>query len=97
MGKVYLGDDGTVFLIDTTVDISAATKLVLKVKPPDDPEVEWVGEVDPSVNTKIRYVSSAADLAALGVGRHSIQSYIESTDFDGRGDTVPFTVYAHHQ
>jgi hypothetical protein len=88
--KYYVGDIGTEIIVDTCSDISTATLVSLKVKKPDDTEVEWVGAIYDT--TKIRYIVLAGDFDQSG--KYRVQSYVEMPGWEGRGDTTYFKVSA---
>lgn len=93
MAKTYVGNDGVVFLVDVGYDISDADVFALKVQKPDGTLATWTGAL--SGTDYIRYVSDADDLDQAG--QYQLQAYIESDDFAGLGDAVPFRVYAVYQ
>lgn len=87
--KVYVGDVGTVILLDTGVDISTATKAAIKVKMPNGATAEWVGTV--AETTKVSYTIQAGNLSIKG--KHLLQAYVEMPGWIGRGETVNLEVY----
>ena len=93
MGRVYVGDIGTIIEIDMQQDISTATSVALYVKKPDTTEVTWT----PTVynNNYLRYTLVSGDVDIAGV--YKIQPYVEFTDWKGMGNTVEFTVYEKYQ
>lgn len=86
--KVYVGDVGTVLLVDTCVDITLATSAKLKVRKPDGTLVEWAGAVYDT--TKIRYATVTNDLDQAGSYR--IQSYVVMPSGTWRGNTATLVV-----
>lgn len=91
--KIYVGDVGTIFSIDCGQDVSAATSVVLKVRKPDGTEVEWPAEVH---NLQyIRHVAVFGDLDQ--VGYYYCNPYLESLEWNGRGDTLNFRVYGPYE
>lgn len=90
MSKYYVGDIGTIILLDTKVDMSTygVTYTSIKVKKPDATEVEWLATV--YNNSIIKYTIQSGDLDIAG--QYNLQAYIESPSWSGRGDTVKFEV-----
>ena len=86
--KIYAGDIGTVFEVDTGVDITTATKAALRVRLPNNKSVEWVGAV--TGMTKVRYAVLAGDLPIAGI--YLLQAYIEMPSWSGHGETVQIKV-----
>jgi len=88
--KIYVGDTGTEFIVDTGTDVSSATKLALKVLKPEGVSAEWVGSSYQT--TKIKYTTVADDLNVAG--EYAIQAYVEMPAWTGRGETVVIRVHA---
>lgn len=90
--KYYVGDIGTEILVDTTIDVSLATSLVLKVRKPSGRLVSWTGHLGPAnaigEYTRIRYVVESGDWDEGGIWK--LQAYVVSPDWTGRGETVTF-------
>jgi len=91
MSKVYKDDTGTVFQVDVGVDISAASTVDLKVRKPDGSIVTWTGSINGSVNTQIDYTIVTDDLDQTG--KYTLQSYVVTATWTGRGESVGFLVY----
>jgi len=90
MSKYYVGDVGTIILLDTKVDLASAgvTFTSIRVKKPDSTEVEWLATV--YNNTVLKYIIQDDDLDIAG--RYELQAYAESASWSGLGDTVRFDV-----
>jgi hypothetical protein len=86
--KYYVGDVGTEIIVDTCHDISAATKVSLKVEKPDGIVYEWIGSIYQT--TKIRYVIRAGDLDQAG--KYLVQAYVKLGAWSGHGTTSSFMV-----
>jgi hypothetical protein len=86
--RYYVGDIGTIVVVDTCNDITAATVTNLIVQKPDQTIVTWAGAV--FEDTKIRYIIQSGDFDQ--VGEYRLQSYVESPGWRGRGDTATFRV-----
>jgi hypothetical protein len=89
ISKYYVGDIGTEIIVDTTVDLTAATVLSLKVLKPGTAEVTWSGTQYET--TKIRYVIQSGDFNVAGV--YSLQAYVEMPGWSGRGNVATFVVW----
>lgn len=88
MGKLYVGAVGVKLIVETGMDLSNATYVSLKVKKPDETEVEWVGTAN---GTKIEYIISTGDLDQSGF--YKIQAYAEFEDSKMLGETNGIYVY----
>ena len=86
--KIYVGDEGTVVLIDMGEDISAATVTNIYVRKSTG-DVTWAATIYDS--NYLRYVIQTGDLDVAGT--YYLQPYLEFTDWKGRGKTVNFEVY----
>ena len=67
MSNYHVGDFGTVFDLDTTVDLSAATTLEIQYKKPDGTTGAWAGAQQDT--TKIRYTILTGDWDQAGTCR----------------------------
>lgn len=86
--KIYVGDEGTIILIDMGEDISAATVSNINVRKGSG-DVTWTATVYNS--NYLRYVIQAGDFDEAGT--YYLQPYLEFTDWKGKGKTVNFEVY----
>lgn len=89
INKPYIGDVGTVILLDCLNDITDATNVEIHVQKPDGTEVIWPGTI--VENTKIKYVIVVDDLDQAG--EWWFQAYVESTAGKWRGEAVKQIVY----
>jgi hypothetical protein len=91
MEKHYVGEEKTV-VVDTGVDISAATTTIIMVKKPDDTVVEWAAEVYiiEGVSSYLKYVLLSTDLNIPGL--FEIQSKVIIGGKTLYGDTARFEV-----
>ena len=97
MAKVYKHDVGTVFLVNTTVDLTLATTHNLIVYKPDGTTATWTGT--DTATTKITYTTTTTgsggsqtwDLDQAGVW--SLQAYVVLPSGTWYGETVQFTVF----
>jgi hypothetical protein len=91
MAKIYVGNVGGVILLDTKTDISAATGILIKVKKPDNTEVDWSAT---AYNTTfVKYTTIADDLNMPG--DYKVQAYFTLSGWTGRGETSKFEVHSH--
>jgi len=89
----YVGDVGTVIIVDLCNDITAATLVALDVVKPDGTQVRWSGSVWET--TKIRYVVGPNDLNVAG--EYRIQPYLEILGWSGHAKTSTFKVLDVYQ
>ena len=96
MAKYYVGNTGTTILVETGIDLTAATVLSLLVKKPSGAEVTWTGTIGPTnaigESTRISYVVETGDWDQAGWW--SMQSHVETPAFVGPGVTVKFELHA---
>lgn len=92
MSNYYVGDVGTVIILDVGTDVSAATAMSIKVKKPSGGLVVWDAEVGPVSATgdftKIMHVVAEGEWDEQG--SWTIQAYVEIGDWKGHGDAVKF-------
>jgi hypothetical protein len=87
--KIYINDEGTLFRVDCETDISSATVFKIKVKKPDDTEVEWNGAL---YGTQyIDYTIQTDDLDQAG--NYVAQAYIETIQGKWSGESFNFEVF----
>jgi hypothetical protein len=95
MAKHYVNTIGTPIIVDTEIDISAATAMLLKVKKPSGVEVEWVSTRGPAneqgVYTQIQYIIVAGDWDEPGF--YTLHAWVELGGWRGPGDAVNFEVH----
>lgn len=89
MSKYYVGDIGVKIVVDTGIDISNATVLQLKVRKPDNTEVDWTATFEGL--TKLSYTIISGDWTQAG--RYLLQSYVETPTWKAKGETTSFEVY----
>lgn len=90
-GKVYVGDLGTVIIVDCGSAITGATTKDLKVKKPDGTIVTWTAEIY-QVNY-LRYVSDLVDSDFDIEGVYYLQSRVVVDGWSGLGETANFRAY----
>ena len=89
MAHYYVGDHGTVIIVDTKEDIRKATTLILKVKKPgSNTVVNWVGSLEGT--SKIKYIVKSKDWNVAGT--YQLQAYVVMPGWVGRGDIVTFKI-----
>lgn len=91
MAKAYVGNVGGVILLDTKTDITGATGVVMKVKKPDNSEVEWASAQHNT--TFVKYTTIADDLNMPGIYR--LQTYFTLSGWTGRGETAEWEIHPH--
>lgn len=85
---VYKNEVGLAIILDCGQDVSAATGIKIKVKKPNNTEVEWDANV---YNTNyIRYITQTNDLDLAG--NYDLQSYMTLGSWTGFGDTARLPV-----
>jgi len=89
MSKIYNGDIGTEFVVDTGSDISTATTMQLKIKKPSGTIVTW--DCTQTQTTKITYTTILNDIDE--VGKYTGQAYVALPDWQGYGETFDFSVW----
>ena len=89
MSKHYINEIGAVIIVDTNMNLSRATKVLLQIKKPLGTTINWTGSV--YNKTFIRYVVKRGDLNEAG--RYLLQAYVEMPGYSGRGDSTDFTIY----
>jgi hypothetical protein len=94
--RIYQGDVGVLFKIDTGVDLTLATTIELHVKKPDGTEDTWDATMDTTVKTHANYTSVALDLDQ--VGTYALYAYVEFTASSKHsGMTTKFRVWGEYQ
>lgn len=88
MQQIFVGDIGTVLLLDCGVNITSATSVKVIAKSPQGLKKEFIGTVDGTNNVK--YTTSSADFDVAG--NWLLQSYVQMPDWTGRGAWVTLTV-----
>jgi len=91
--KVYVGDTGTLIVLDCGQDISGATARSILVRKPDGTEVTWTAVA--SGTDSISFTSLAGTFDRPGVWR--LQALVTLPSGVWRGDTVLLPVYANFQ
>lgn len=82
--KPYIGDIGTIILLDVGQDITGATVANIKVKLPDETETEWIGSVYDE--KYVKYV-----ILGPGSGYQTCGMNIISTDDSGLTNDTSYT------
>lgn len=87
--KSYVGDIGTVILLDCGTDITGATKVEIRTRKPDKSEHIWPAVVD--ATKYVKYVVQPGDFDMKG--NYLFQAYVETPAWKGLGETVKWQVY----
>ena len=89
-GTAYVGDSGSVILIETNIELKNATMIKINVYTPNKETKIWNAEVD-LTNTKfIKYVVLAGDFAIPGT--YYLQPEVAVGGFKGKGETVKIMI-----
>lgn len=88
MTKHYVGDTGTVIVVDCGEVITTSTLKKLLVRKPDSTSVEWVATLEGT--TQLKYTVIEGDFNCAGT--YEVQAYIEMPGWKGLGDMDMFTV-----
>jgi len=92
MGKLYVGDVGTVIRADVGQDATGATGISIEVqKPGGAGSVSWAASVVGADPTKVEHVVGASDLDVSGTYICQVKMTLGS--WSGRGETFYFVVY----
>lgn len=96
-GKLYVGDVGTVIIVDCVDDLTNAVNTKLLVSKPSGAVVEWVAETYAIEGNRhyLRYFVIAGDFNEDG--EYALQAYAEIPEdggrwWKGRGETAKFMV-----
>lgn len=87
-GRIYVGDIGTVILIDMGTDISDATTTNINVRKKGG-DVVWSASI--SGTNYLTYTIEEDDLDVAGT--YYLQPYIVTPSWTGRGETVTMEVF----
>jgi hypothetical protein len=91
--KVYIGDIGTVILLDTAATLTGGT-VTIKYEKPDGSTGSWNGTIATSAsgaNKGISYTTTSGDLNQPGLWK--LQAYAVLSGGTWSGVTVPLIVY----
>lgn len=95
MSKIYVGDEGTLFRLDTKADLTDASVTKMFIQKPGGDEVEWDGAPDVDINTKVAHTIAADELDLAG--EWVANSYVVNLSGKWTGDSVKFTVHNRHR
>lgn len=99
MGKIYVGDIGTEFLLDAGQAITGATVSIAVLKPGATAEVPWSASVH-TIDGAARYVRHTTVDGDLDVaGSYRLQPVIALADgtWAGRGETEQVQIFDHQE
>jgi hypothetical protein len=88
--EIYVGDTGTVLVLDCGQDISTATALSIEARKPNGDTVSWGGTLEGT--SAVRFDTLADSLDAPG--KWKLQSLVTTPAGVWRGKTVLLTVLA---
>ena len=87
--KPYVGDTGTILLFNCGVSVVDATVMKILVSKPDGTEIEWSASI--YEEKYLKYTIQATDWDMDGKWKY--QTYVETPNWKGRGETVEQIVY----
>ena len=91
--KVMEGDIGTQIILDTEVDISSATSLLIKyIKPDGITAGQWTASLD-ATEKKLTFTTISGTLDEAGVWM--LQGYIVTPTWSGHTERVRFDVHEY--
>jgi hypothetical protein len=90
--KVYVGDVGTVVMLNCGADISGATTSI-QVRKPDGSDVVWDSTVYNTNYVKHTITSGELDIP----GKYLMQARVELVAWQGLGATAVLAVYAEYE
>ena len=91
-GRIYEGDVGVKFIVNTGVDLTAATGLYVKTKDPNGLEATWVASMSAASSYKIEYTTVFGDLGVSGTWK--ARSFVEfGADSVHNGKVFKFKVW----
>lgn len=86
--SVFIGDVGTVIVLDTGSTITDATSVKIKYLRPDGSNGEWTGTIYET--TKVKYILQAGDLNVAGTWK--LQAYVVLPTWSGYGTSANLEV-----
>jgi hypothetical protein len=86
--KIYKGDIGTLFIVDTQSDLSGATTSLIKIRKPDGTEADWSASVS---GQTLRYTVVSGDLDQAG--NYLGHAYVVLPSGTWRGERFTFIAY----
>jgi hypothetical protein len=89
MSKMYVGDIGTIIILDVGITVASATSYSFKVIKPSGVIQDWTCTVNST--TSFKYATQNGSLNESGI--YHIQAYATYPDWNGRSDTISFEVY----
>lgn len=89
MSKIYVGDTGTVIVLDCGENISAAVSRSIQVRKPNGQVVSWVAQA--SGTNSISFTSLAGTFDQPGIWK--LQAVVALSNGTWKGATVSLQVY----
>ena len=87
--KMYIGDVGTILIIDCQTNIADATSTLIKVRKPDETDHDWVTTIYNS--NYLKYTVVADDFDQCGI--YHAQAYVVTPNGTWRGESFAFEIY----
>ena len=89
-GKHYIGEIVTDIIIDCGSVVTGATGITLKVKKPDDTEVEWDADIEGT--NYLKHTTESGDFDQAGT--YFLQASLTLSGWIGLGETALFVINA---
>lgn len=93
MSKVYVGDTGTLIVLDCGQDISAATARSIEVRKPDGATVSWAASASGTNSIAFTTLAGSLDQA----GEWLLQASVTLPSGKWLGETVALQVYGQFE
>lgn len=93
LSRSFVGDVGTVILLDCGQEISDASVSDIKVKKPDGTTETWNGTVHE--DKYVKYIIQIDDFNIRG--EYKFQAYVQTPAWQGLGETVLWRVYENFE
>ena len=87
-GKHYVGEIGTDIIVDCGAVITGATETKIKVRKPDETEIEWTANIDGT--NFLKYTTKADDFDLAGT--YYLQASLTLSGWTGLGETALFVI-----
>jgi len=89
-GTAYVGDVGSVILIETNLDLKNATMVKINVYTPNKDKKVWNAKVDITNSKFIRYIVQSGDFSIPGT--YYLQPEVTVGGFTGKGETIKLII-----
>lgn len=89
-GSGYIGDSGSIILVETNIVLTGADYIKLNVYTPNKETKVWTASIDPTNNKYIKYVVQDGDFSVSGI--YYLQPEVSVGGFKGKGETIKITI-----